>query len=406
MREASPQPSPALLVELESLTAADVPPDVALRALAELARRSAALDVGFAVALWRERARLALRRAGDEPGVALESLDEAARLEPTHPIVALERLQLAAALGRGDVVDAMAAEMLDVAADDDQAVDVALLHAELASRGGRDAAARATLAHARVQARRGERGDLRALELALAVRHRDAEALHAALVDEAGRATGRVGADVAAAAGALVAAGAIRQWRLDDAAGAEQLYRRALERSPTHAPALHALVALLETHGRGTEAAELLETALTRAAAITTMFEVWAREKLVSIYADEIGEPAKAGEHQLRLVELAPKDVGRRVRLADIDLSREADGDGAHAADNLLALADAGGRSGGRDRAAGRGRARAAGGGDRSAARARRRDAARARARRRERAGRVGAGADADVIGGARRAGR
>ena len=317
--EASPQPSSALLVELESLTAADVPPDVALRALAELARRSAVLDVGFAVALWRERARLALRRT-DEPGVALESLDEAARLEPTHPIVALERLQLAAALGRGDVVDAMAAEMLDVAADDDQAVDVALLHAELASRGGRDAAVRATLEHARVQARRGERGDLRALEMALAVRRRDAEALHAALVDEAGRATGRVGADVAAAAGALVGAGAIRQWRLDDVAGAEQLYRRALERSPTHAPALHALVALLETDGRGADAAALLETALTRAAAITTMFEVWAREMLVSIHADEMGEPAKALEHQWRLVELAPKDVGRRVRLADIDL--------------------------------------------------------------------------------------
>jgi len=332
-------PSPTVLVELESLTAADVPTDVAMRALAELARRSAPIDVGFAVALWRERARLALRR-GEEPGVALESLDEAARLEPTHPIVALERLQLAAALGRGDIVDTMAAEMLDVAADDDQAVDVALLHAELASRGGRDAAVRATLEHPRVRARRGERGDLRALELALAVRRRDAEALHDALVDEAGRATGRVGADVAAAAAALVGAGAIRQWRLDDTAGAEQLYRRALERSPTHAPALHALVALLESDGRGLEAAGLLELALTRAAAITTMFEVWAREKLVSIYADENGEPGKAGEHQLRLVELAPKDVGRRVRLADIDLSRDGDGDSAHAADNLLALAD------------------------------------------------------------------
>src|SRR6188768_1734530 len=42
--DASSPPSAALLVELESLTAADVPTDVALRALAELARRSAALE--------------------------------------------------------------------------------------------------------------------------------------------------------------------------------------------------------------------------------------------------------------------------------------------------------------------------------------------------------------------------
>ena len=329
----------SLLVELESLTAADVPADVALRALGELARLAAPIDPGFAVALWRERARLALRRL-EEPAVALESLDEAARLEPTHPVLAWERLQLAESLGRGEQVDAMAAEMLDAAGDDDHAVDLALLHAELAARAGRDESVRATLEHARVRARRGERGDVRALELALAVRRRDPQALHDALVDEAGRATGRVGADVTSAAGALVAAGAIRQWRLDDVVGAEQLYRRALERSPTHAPALHALVALLEAAGRGQEAAELLETALTRAAAITTMFEVWAREKLVSIYADEIGEPARASEHQLRLVELAPKDVGRRVRLADINLSRRPGDDGAHVAENLLALAD------------------------------------------------------------------
>ena len=208
-----------MLVELESLTAADVPPDVALRALAELARRSAALDVGFAVALWRERARLALRR-GEEPAVALESLDEAARLEPTHPIVALERLQLAAALGRGDVVDAMAAEMLDVAADDDQAVDVALLHAELASRGGRDAAVRATLEHA-ARARPGAASAAICARWSWRWRCGGATATRCTT-----RWWTRRGARPAGWARtsrrrrrALVAAGAIRQWRLDDVAG-------------------------------------------------------------------------------------------------------------------------------------------------------------------------------------------
>ena len=45
---------------------------------------------------------------------------------------------------------------------------------------------------------------------------------------------------------------------------------------------------------------------------------------VVSIYADEIGAPDKAAEHQRRLVELTPKDVQRRVRLADVEMSRAA----------------------------------------------------------------------------------
>jgi hypothetical protein len=91
--------------------------------------------------------------------------------------------------------------------------------------------------------------------------------------------------------------------------------------------------------GRGAEAAALLEKTLTWAADISTMFEVWAREKIVSIYADELGEPDKAAEHQRRLVELTPKDVGRRVRLADIEMC-PAPAASRHAVDNLLALAD------------------------------------------------------------------
>ena len=78
------------------------------------------------------------------------------------------------------------------------------------------------------------------------------------------------------------------------------------------------------TGGRAAEAAALLEKTLTWAADVSTMFEVWAREKIVSIYADELGQPDKAAEHQRRLVELTPKDVERRVRLADIEMCRGA----------------------------------------------------------------------------------
>ena len=93
---------------------------------------------------------------------------------------------------------------------------------------------------------------------------------------------------------------------------------------PTHAPATHALVDLLLSDGRAAEAAALLEKTLTWASDVSTMFEVWAREKIVSIYADELGPPDKAAEHQRRLVELTPKDVERRVRLADIEMCRAA----------------------------------------------------------------------------------
>ena len=66
----------------------------------------------------------------------------------------------------------------------------------------------------------------------------------------------------------------------------------------------------------------------------------FAREKIVSIYADELNLPDKAAEHQRRLVELTPKDVGRRIRLADIEMCRAADAELPKRIDNLLALAD------------------------------------------------------------------
>ena len=389
---ASPQPSSTLLIELESLTAADVPPDVALRALAELARRSAALDVGFSVALWRERARLALRR-GEEPSVALESLDEAARLEPTHPIVALERLQLAAALGRGDVVDAMAAEMLAVAADDDQAVDVALLHAELASRGGRDQAVRATLEHPRVRARRGDRGDLRALELALAVRRRDADGLHDALRGRGGARDGpggrgrHRGRGGAGRGGRHPPVAAERQRRRGAAvsAGAGQV-------ADARSGAARAGRVAGDGRTRAGSGGAARERADPRRGDHHHVRGVGAREAGVDLCRRD-RRARRAGEHQLRLVELAPKDVGRRVRLADLLQDpdrvprppRRAPTGKARLRPTRSTFPrrgrrqrprrrqpagarGAGGRARGSDRAQGRGGARAAGGNDRGAA--------------------------------------
>ncbi len=332
-------PLPTLLGELEALTGADAPPEVAVRALAEIAGRASPVDPALAVALWRERARVQIARL-DAPMDALASLEEAARLDATHPVVAMDRLRLVESLSGGADADALAPDLITRMAGDDDAVDLALLHAETAIRAGRDSAAAATLALPRVRERRGARADLRALEMVLAIRARNATALHDALLAEAEYAAGKGPGEAASAADALVAAAAIKQWRLADPSGAEALYRRALDRVPTHAPAAHALVDLLVSDGSGGEAAALLERTLTWAADVSTMFEVWAREKIVSIYADELGQPDKAAEHQLRLVELTPKDVTRRVRLADIEMSRSPSVDIPKRVDNLMVLSE------------------------------------------------------------------
>jgi tetratricopeptide (TPR) repeat protein len=332
-------PLGTVLGELDALTVPDVPPDVAVRALAEIARRVAAVDRELAVALWRERARLQSLRLAT-PADALASLEEAARLDPAHPLVAADRLQLVEAQGSGAGADALALELIAQAASDDEAVDLALLHAELALRAGRDAAAAASLQQPRVRERLSARADLRALGLVVAIRARDATALHDGFLAEAEHAAGKGVGEAASIADALVAGAAIRQWRLKDLPGAEALYRRALDKQQTNAPATHALVDMLVSAGRGAEAAALLEKTLTWAADVSTMFEVWAREKIVSIYADELGQPERAAEHQRRLVELTPKDVQRRVRLADIDLCRAAPADIPKQVDNLMALAD------------------------------------------------------------------
>jgi tetratricopeptide (TPR) repeat protein len=351
-------PVAALLIELDTLTdvaAGDVPTDVATRALDELARRSAPVAPGLAVALRREQARL-LRRSG-APDAALTALDQAAALDPGHALVAVERMELAAALSRDDVVDGLARDAIAAAPSDDAAVDLALLHAEIATRAGRGAAARASLETPRVAAQQPVRPDLRAFALAGATLERDAVALADGLEDEAAALASSPGI----AADVLVAAGAIRQWRLGDAAAAEGCYRRALAAMPGHQSALRALAGLLPPAERGDELAALLEDAVAVAAAEGQggdSHELWLRSTLVAVWAHELGDPGRALPHQRRLVALLSTALGSpsadsaapgvaasdadllaaRARLHDLELAA-----GIEDPENVLALAAAAG---------------------------------------------------------------
>ncbi len=309
------RPVGTLLAELDALTAPDVPPDVAALALGEIARRSAPIDAAFAVGLYRERARL-LARAGDT-AAAREALDEAARLDRAHPLVAAARLELADAAGEHAAVDDIAREALDSARSDDEAVDFALLHAGMALRAGREAAAAESLGAPRVRGRRPARADLRAFELALTIRRHDRAGLANAFLAEAARLANEPGEE-RGQANALAAAGALWQWALGDPSVAEGMYRRALDVLPQHPPSLHALVGLTSAE-RAAEAAELLEAALDAEAAGPN--EVALREALVSICADALGDAARALPHQRRLAALAPNDVARLVRLHDLELA-------------------------------------------------------------------------------------
>ncbi|HSY41101.1 MAG TPA: hypothetical protein VLA79_16290, partial [Polyangia bacterium] len=339
-------PVGALLVELEALARADVPAATRARALEDLARRLVNVDAGLAVALLRERARL-LRLELLAPEAALEALDEAARLDPTHPLVASERLELALALEQRDVAGEIARAFLLAAERDGEAVDFALVAAEALFDPARPDAAVEILQTPRVQAARPARADLHALELALAVVRRDPRALADAF---ALGAEAETHADAGSKVAALIAAGAVLAGPLGQTDIASDLYKRAIDSaaSPAQArPAMQALVSLRAAAGRIEEATAILETALAApsssegaATEADAAFEIWARESLVAFYADELGAPVPALSHQRRLVAMQPQERARRVRLCDLDLESGPDGlRPRERADNLLALA-------------------------------------------------------------------
>ena len=339
-----------LLVALDGLTRGDVPAESAARALDGLAKRVAPVDGSLAVALLRERARL-LRQVVGAPEAALATLDEAARLDPAHPLLAADRVDLALALDRRETADETARGFLLAAADDDEAVDFALAYAETIFDPANPDRVVEILQTPRVHARRPARADLRAVELSLAIVKRDSKALSEAFAAEAEAETDDdqgAGSKVSA----LIAAGAVRAGPLGQTDFAADFYRRAIATASTMPerarPALQALVALLAAGGRVEEAATILEAAVAEgpaapapgADAAAEAFELAARESLVAFYADELGAPGRALPHQRRLVTLRPQEIARRVRLCDLDLQSPAADrlPFSERADNLLAL--------------------------------------------------------------------
>ena len=341
-------PVATLLAELDGLTRGDAPPDVVDRALSLLAERVEAADIdrALAVALLRERAYL-LRRQQTRPQAALEALDQAARLDPAHPAVAAERIELALALDRPQEAAQTAHAFVAAAARDDDAVDVALLFTEASSRMGATTDARAVLEEPRVRACRAGRPDLRAAHLALAVHDHDAAALADGLAAEAEMAGPD---DLAARVHALLGAAAVLAGALNDPEQAAGLYRQALALDPPlryARPAVQALAALSIAAGRIEEAARVLEGALDAVAGDDPRggaeAERWMREQLVALYADELDQPERALAHQRRLVAQRPRHVAPRVRLLDLDLQARPEErlPPIDRAGHLLTLADA-----------------------------------------------------------------
>jgi tetratricopeptide (TPR) repeat protein len=308
-------PLAPLLAELDALTRTAGAPTVAARALAELGHE-AALDAPWVAALLRERARLCAERL-DDPRGALEALEGAARLEPGHALVALELVERAAAQGRFDVVERVVARFEGATRSPERAQALALAQVAALGRGGLVAEALAALDASPVLKRAAGQPAVFGLRVALLARARDADGLAAAFAAEGARAGGAAGAR------ALAFAGAVRQWWADDAAGAEELYRRALAAAPAERAAWDALEALLASSGRWGELAELLEGALGEVAGApgAAERELSLREELVALYRDELRAPEKAFAHQKQLVHAAPRDVRQRVRLHDLELA-------------------------------------------------------------------------------------
>ena len=330
LHERTPEtPLAPLLAELDELSRATDEPTVAARALAELGHE-AALDAPWVAALLRERARLCAERL-DDPRGALEALEGAARLEPGHTVVALELVELAAAQGRFDVVERAVARFEGATRSPERAQALALAQVAALGRAGRVAEALAILDSWPGLKRAAGQPAVFGLRVALLARGHDAEGLAAAFAAEGARAGGAAGAR------ALTFAAAVRQGWADDAAGAEELYRRALAAAPAERAAWDALDGLLAAQGRHADRAELLESALAEVAGSpgAAERELALREELVALYRDDLQAPERAFAHQKQLVHAAPRDVRQRVRLHDLELAG-----GAVASDVAEAVAE------------------------------------------------------------------
>ena len=319
LRERTPDtPVASLLAELDALSRTASQPTVQARALQELAHEGG-LDAPWVAALLCERARLLRDRLGDPKG-ALEALEGAARLAPGHALVAAELIDLAAELDRFDVIERVVARFeATPGRSAERAQALALRQVTALGRAGRLAEAVAALDASPGLKRAAGHPSVFGLRVALLAHARDAQGLVEAFAAEGARAGGAAGAR------ALVFAAAVRQWWADDAAGAEELYRRAIAAAPGERAAWDALESLLAAQGRWADLAELLEAALSEIVGAPGIDmaerELTLREELVALYRDDLRAPHKAFAHQKQLVATAPRDVRQRVRLHDLELA-------------------------------------------------------------------------------------
>jgi tetratricopeptide (TPR) repeat protein len=307
-------PLAPLLAELDALSRSAELPTVRARALQELGHEGS-LDVAWVAALLRERARLLQDRLGDPRG-ALDALEGASRLAPGHALIAAELVDLAADQDRFDVLERAVARFEGAVGRGDAVQALALRRAAALGRRGRVADALAAFDASPALKRAAGEPAVFGLRVALLARAGDTAGLVDAFAAEGARAGGAAGAR------ALAFAAAVRQWWSGDAAGAEELYRRAIAAAPAERAAWDALDGLFAAEGRASDRAALLEGALAHVAgdARAAERELALREELVALYRDDLQEPARAFAHARELVRAAPNDVRRRVRLHDLAL--------------------------------------------------------------------------------------
>lgn len=316
-------PGPVLR-ELDRLSLILDKPDLRLKVLdafdSRLSResRTGRLDAPLAVGLYREKARILLRRGARDAALAV--LERALALAPTHPLLALDFLDVAEEAGRADAIAALlgGANGDGSHLDPDTREEVLLRRAEVAARSGAWGEAIGSLDRISDSSR--------VAPLARLVRQRvltllgDGDGLAKALADQA---TSVLGDDPTAASPAsrleavhlLSRAGAVRAGALKDAAGAEILFVRALAILPGYRPATEGLAALLAATGRWRELADLFAAEHTRADDDERRRELG--EALVMLHRDLLGEPAAALARQKELA-AGSADMPAFVRLVDL----------------------------------------------------------------------------------------
>lgn len=226
----------SLLAELEQLARFHEVPRARLLVLDRLAAVVGRLalaspeQAATAAALLREKARL-LRDNLFEPRAAFETLREALRFAPAHPLLAEELMDAGSELGRADVAD----EILTAAAGLSPSIVIETVLRQVEMMAAEDRAADALALLDRFSSPLGGDARSRAARSLLLARLGDVAGMVDTFTDEGGRQEGRRGAH------AYVRAGTLAQWVLNDQRKAEFLYQHALALDPRYRPAVKAL---------------------------------------------------------------------------------------------------------------------------------------------------------------------